>query len=156
FGMRADRGLEQPVSSVKDPCLYAVLALGAVLIFWNLGERYLWQDEAETALLAKSILLTGLPTACDGKNVISQELSREFGPDYLWRWSPWLQFYLAAGSFALFGPNTLSARLPFAVLGLLAIPLTYWLARRFLGCVNIARLSSLILATSVPFLLHTR
>ena len=154
--MRVDRGVERPVSSLKDPFLYAIIALGAVLIFWSLGERYLWQDEAETAMLAKSILRTGLPIAHDGKNVVSQELSREFGPDYMWRWSPWLQFYLAAGSFALFGPSTLSARLPFAVLGLSAVPLTYWLARRFMGCVNSARLSSLILATSVPFLLHTR
>ena len=67
-----------------------------------------------------------------------------------------MQFYIAAGSLGVLGPTTLAARLPFAVLGFLAVPLTYLLARRLFGRVAVARLSALFLALSVPFLLHTR
>src|ERR1700722_19719888 len=100
-------------SSRSDGVLWAILGLAAILLFWGIGDRSLWQDEAETALLGKNILRFGRPLAFDDANVISQEASKEFGPDYLWRWSPWVQFYIAAGSFAVFGPTTLAARLPF-------------------------------------------
>jgi hypothetical protein len=133
-----------------------VVILSAFLLFFGLGNRYLWQDEAESALLAKSILRTGLPIAFDGKNIVSQEMGNEFGPDFIWRWSPWVQFYIPAASFKIFQPTTLAARLPFALLGLLAVPLTYLLARCFFDRVEIARSSALVLATSVPFLLHAR
>jgi hypothetical protein len=143
-------------SSRSDGILCAILGLAAILLFWGLGDRSLWQDEAETALLGRNILRFGRPIASDGVNVISQEASKEFGPDYLWRWSPWIQLYLAAGSCAVFGPTTLAARLPFAILAFLAIPLTYWLARRLFDSIAVARLSALFLVLSVPFLLYSR
>jgi 4-amino-4-deoxy-L-arabinose transferase-like glycosyltransferase len=143
-------------SSRSDGVLWAILGLAAILLFWGLGDRSLWQDEAETALLGKNILHFGRPLAFDGANVISQEASKEFGPDYLWRWSPWIQLYIAAGSFAVLGPTTLAARLPFTVLAFLAIPLTYRLARRLFDSIAAARLSALFLALSAPFLLYAR
>jgi hypothetical protein len=150
----------------RDRYLWSILVLAAILLFSSLGSRNLWQDEAETALLAKRILRTGLPTASDGKNVVSQEMGRDYDSNYLWRWSPWMQFYLTAGSFAVFAPSeppsiagsgwTIAARLPFVLLGLVTIPLTYLLARRFLESVVVARLSAFFLTLSVPFLLHAR
>ena len=141
--------------------MVATLIVAAFLLFWSLDARYLWQDEAETALLAKSILKHGVPIGFDGKNVVSQEASKEFVagsrlPYFLWRWSPWVQFYIAAGSFSLFGVNTLAARLPFAFLGLLAVYLTYLLCPRLSETMTIARLSAFYLTVSVPFLLHVR
>ena len=79
-----------------------------------------------------------------------------FGPDLLWRWSPWLQFYLAAASFAVFGVTTFAARLPFACLGLLTVALTFFFTRRAFGSERLARLSAGLLGLSVPFLLHCR
>jgi 4-amino-4-deoxy-L-arabinose transferase-like glycosyltransferase len=154
-------GSVPPPVACKDLAFGAVVALSGLLLFWSLDGRLLWQDEAETALLAKSILKHGVPIGFDGTNVVSQEASKEFVADarlpaFLWRWSPWVQFYIAAGSFALLGPNTLSARLPFASLGLVAVCLTYIYARRLSGSRAIARLSALYLVTSVPFLLHVR
>jgi hypothetical protein len=143
-------------SSRSDGVLWAILGLAAILLFWGLGDRSLWQDEAETALLGKNILRFGRPIASDGVNVISQEASKEFGPDCLWHWSPWIQLYIAAGSFAVLGPTTLAARLPFALLAFLAIPLTYRLARRLFDSIAVARLGALFLALSVPFLLYAR
>jgi hypothetical protein len=144
------------VPARRDPVFWAVSLLAGLLLFWSLGGRCLWQDEAETALLGLSVLRTGVPTAYDGKNLISQEAGNEFGRDYVWRWSPWVQFYLVAPSLALFGRTTWAARLPFALLGLLTVPGTYLLARRLFNSVGVARLSALFLALSVPFLLHAR
>ncbi len=145
----------------KDRVLWAIVGLAGLLLFWALDGRRLWQDEAETALLGRNILRFGVPIAHDGTNVVSQEAGREFVPDrrfpaFLWRWSPWVQFYLAAGSLGIFGSTTFAARLPFAVLGLATVPATYLLARRLFLSVAVARLSALYLTLSVPFLLHAR
>jgi 4-amino-4-deoxy-L-arabinose transferase-like glycosyltransferase len=149
-----------PANSVsglwRDRSLWLIALLAGLLLFWNLDGRCLWEDEAETALLGRSILRSGLPYAWDGANLVSQEESREFGSDYLWRWSPWVQFYLAAGSMGLFGDSTVAARLLFAILGLSTVPLTYVLALRLFGSPVVARLSAFFLAVSVPFLLHAR
>jgi hypothetical protein len=140
----------------RDPVLWAILLLASFLILCSLGDRCLWQDEAETVLLAQGILRSGLPIARNGDNVVSQLQGEEYGPDFVWRWSPWMQNYLAAGSMRLLGQTTFAARLPFAVLGILSVALTYVLARRLFGPPAIARLSALLLVLSVPFLLHVR
>ena len=43
-------------SSRSDGVLWAIMGLAAVLLFWGLGDRTLWEDEAETALLGKNVL----------------------------------------------------------------------------------------------------
>jgi len=133
-----------------------LIAVGALLICSNLGNRYLWDDEAETALLARSVLVHGIPTAFDGKNLVSQELGLDSDSSFVWRWTPWLPQYLAAGSFALFGEGTLSARLPFALLGLLSLASMYALARRVFHEPWTAVLALAFLVFSVPFLLYVR
>jgi hypothetical protein len=140
----------------QDRVFWLIFVLAAGLLFWNLSGRCLWQDEAETALLGKNILHFGLPYAWDGANLVSQEYGSEFGEDYLWRWSPWVQFYLAAGSMSLFGYTTSGSRLLFALLGLFTIALTYVLAETLFQSRRISRLSMLFLTLSVPFLLHAR
>jgi len=134
----------------------AVTVAATVLIFAQLDQRLLWIDEAETALLGRSILVHGVPTAWDGTNLVSQEVGKEYGPDYVWRWTPWLAKYLVAGSFALFGESTFTARVPFALLGLLAVVSMYPLGiavfrDRWVGVGGMA-----FLAFSMPFLLHVR
>jgi len=145
-----------PARRFCDPVLAAFLILAAILLFWGLGRRDLWQDEAETAMLAKNILRFKLPIVFDGTNLVSSETGMEFGPDLLWRWSPWLQFYVTAGAMALGGFNAWAARLPFAFLGLLCLPLTFFFARRAFDSDRVARLSAVLLGLSVPFLLHCR
>ena len=77
--------------------------------------------------------------------------------NYLWRQTPWLSIYVAAASFALFDASTFTARLPFAVLGLLAVPSMYLLvARRAFGDRLTAVIAAGSLLLSVPFLLHVR
>ncbi len=133
-----------------------LLLLAALLIFTNLDDRRLWDDEAETALLAKSTLRFGVPLAWDGVTLISQECGTDYDSNYLWRQTPWLPIYVAAGSFALLDTSTFTARLPFALLGLLAVPSMYLLARRASGDRPTAMLAAGSLLLSVPFLLHVR
>jgi len=140
----------------RDPFLWAITLLGAVLLLVNLGGRALWEDEAETALLGRSILVHGKPVASNGINLISQEAGREFGADYVWRWSPWVQFYVGAAGLRLFGDSTFGARLPFALLAILVIPLVYVIGRRAFESILVARFATLTLATSPWFLLQSR
>ncbi len=122
-----DRATARAPDSVTVAAVAVVLA-SALLIFFSLDARILWMDEAETALLGRSILVHGVPTAFDGRNIVSQEVGREYGSDYVWRWTPWLDKYLAAAAFAVLGESTFSARFPFALLGLLCIISVYPLA----------------------------
>ena len=94
-----------------------ILALGAFLLLFHLDHRPFWQDEAETAVLAKRVLEYGVPRAYDGVNLVSQEAGHEYGPNYLWRWSPWLQIYVAAGAFRLGGSHHLRRTLALCVPG---------------------------------------
>ncbi|MGH7302732.1 MAG: ArnT family glycosyltransferase [Candidatus Rokuibacteriota bacterium] len=133
-----------------------LLLLAALLIFANLDDRRLWDDEAETALLAQNTLRFGVPVAWDGVSLISQECGADYDENYLWRQTPWLPIYLAAASFALLDVSTFTARLPFALLGLLAVPSMYLLARRASADRVTAVIGAGSLLLSVPFLLHAR
>jgi 4-amino-4-deoxy-L-arabinose transferase-like glycosyltransferase len=148
------------VKASKKTSEYVVIAvlltLSSALILANLGNIYLWQDEAETALLAKSTLSHGLPIAYDGRNYISQALGRDNGKDYVHLWHPWFPFYLLAGFFALFGTSTFVARLPFALLGISTILLTYVYGKRLWRTRRAGVLAAVLLMSSVPFLLLVR
>ncbi|MDD5628306.1 MAG: hypothetical protein PHU21_04530 [Elusimicrobia bacterium] len=139
-----------------DRWLVALLALGAVLIFWDLGGRDLWEDEAHTALLGRSIAARGLPYGTDGLNRVTAEAGRDLDQGGLWRWSPWLQFYAEAGAMKLLGPANWVCRLPFALAGLGCVALVYLLGLRLWSSLSAARWSAAVLLASVPFLLHVR
>ena len=140
-----------------DPILVLALVAAGLLLFYNLGQRPLWQDEAETACLAKNVLKYGTPIAFDGKNLISQEEGLEFGSTgYLWRWSPWLQIYLQALGFIIFGPGSTGARAPFAFAAWLTVLFTYLLVKKASGDLAWARISALLLSLSIPFIMFAR
>jgi len=134
----------------------ALVLIAALLIFPSLDDRYLWEDEAETALLARNVLRFGVPVAWDGATLISQECGTDYDANYLWRQTPWLPIYVTAGSFTLLGATTYAARLPFALLGLLSVFSMYLLGIRVFGNRLIALLAAASLLLSVPFLLHVR
>ena len=101
-----DRAADRVTSRAPDAVTVAALAvvlISASLIFFSLDQRILWIDGGRRPRFGRSILDRGVPTAFDGRNVISQELGREYGPDYVWRWTPWLDKYLAAAAFAVLG-----------------------------------------------------
>jgi 4-amino-4-deoxy-L-arabinose transferase-like glycosyltransferase len=143
------------VQHLLSPILI-IVAVGAFLLFFHLDHRPFWQDEAETACLAKNVLKYGVPRAYDGVNIISQEQGQEYDQNFLWRWSPWLQIYVTAAAFWVGGLTTYAGRFPFALLGLACIILVYQLVRRNFGDRNWALMSAALLTCSVPFLLYAR
>ena len=133
-----------------------LLILTLFLIFKNLSNNYLWQDEAESAVLARSILEFGYPRAYDGTNIINPNIYSGFGKEYQWKFHPWAHFYLISLSHIISGENAFSSRLPFAILGFLSIIIVFLLAKKLFKKDNIALLSVLFLSTSIPFILHVR
>jgi hypothetical protein len=104
----------------------ALTAVGAVLLLWNLGRPLLWQDEAETAVRAQTILDTGLPRVARRGVVATAQpslVAYEGNAEGVWTWNTWLPAYLCAASFTVFGQTPFAARLPFALAGIL----TLWL-----------------------------
>jgi 4-amino-4-deoxy-L-arabinose transferase-like glycosyltransferase len=133
-----------------------VLAVAATFLFARLGQRYLWQDEAQTALLSRTVLEHGVALGTDGRNFFSQEVGAEYGAHYLWRWHTWLPFYVTAGSFRLLGVTTLAARLPFALFGLATILLSYRYALATFRDRRVALVAASLLTFCVPFLILAR
>ena len=137
--------------------VWVLLVAGLLLLLPNLGNIYLWQDEAETALLSQRLGQYGLPLAFDGRNLIRQApMDVQYTADWVWVYHPWLPFLFTALSFALLGPTTFAARLPFALAGLATVLLLYDSVRRHLKDQRLAMLSSSLLLLSIPFLLHAR
>ena len=70
-------------NSVQRIILCVILLGSLCLLLANLGNQYLWEDEAQTALISKTILTEGVPRGYDGKNFFSQEGGAEYGDNYL-------------------------------------------------------------------------
>jgi 4-amino-4-deoxy-L-arabinose transferase-like glycosyltransferase len=126
------------------------------LLLANLGNQYLWQDEAQTALVSKTILTEGVPRGYDGKNFFSQEEGAEYGNNYIWRWHTWLPFYVLAGFYKVLGISTFVSRLPFVLFGFGTVLLTYFFARQLWPGTRVPAITAALLAISVPFLLLCR
>src|SRR5213080_1596500 len=151
--MKASKGFGTLVSHWP----LAVLAtIAGVLIFTNLGSDYLWEDEGDTAALASNILKFGVPKAWDGGAFLDSDHGARLNRDLVMVTHPWVQYYLTAGSFLLFGQNTFAARFPFAVAGWLSILFVYLFLWRFAGSRLIAFSAAALLVSSVQFLLYVR
>ncbi len=133
-----------------------VLLLSLIVLLPGLGNQFLWQDEAQTALIAGTVLTGGIPLGYDGKNFFSQELGREYSENYIWRWQPWLPFYVLAAFFAILGKSTFAARLPFALFGIATTVLAYRFAATLWQSRRAGFFAALVLLMNVPFLLLTR
>ncbi|MBN1342679.1 MAG: glycosyltransferase family 39 protein [Phycisphaerae bacterium] len=155
--MAASLGGNDSVFDRVDAVLFVGLVLaGALVLIPNLGDRCLWQDEAECALVAEGILRTGLPMAWDGRLLATQLRGIELTDSFLWAWTPWGMHYSAAAGMALFGHTPFGARMPFALLGSLSIGLTYLVARRLVRQRWPSLLAALLLMSSVQYLLLMR
>ena len=126
------------------------------MLFTRLGDTLMWQDEAQTALVAQTIPAHGIPLGFDGKNYFTQTGGRDMGAGLVWKYHPWLPFYLCAVSLACFGKSTLAARLPFAFLGLATILLLYGFALRLYQRRVIGWIAAGLLTFSIPFILLAR
>src|ERR1700737_2329970 len=133
-----------------------VAVLGLALVLTNLGTDYLWADEGDTAVLASSILKFGVPKAWDGVTFTDSDLGARENQQLVMVGTPWVQYYVAAASFLLFGQNTFAARLPFALAGWFTVLLGFRLIRRLTGDWRAAFCGALLMLGSVQFLLYAR
>jgi hypothetical protein len=93
----------------------AFLLLGAYDRLHSLGADSLWNDEAQSTLLAISVLRHGYPV------ITSQHLINNFEPLYP---------YFEALSVIVLGQTNVAYRLPSAVFGILLIPVSYYVGSR--------------------------
>jgi len=133
-----------------------VAVLGLAILLTNLGADYLWADEGDTAVLASSIVKFGIPKAWDGVTFTDSDLGARENQQLVMVSTPWVQYYVAAASFLLFGENTFAARLPFALAGWFTVLLGYRLIRRLTGDWKAALCGALLVLGSVQFLLYAR
>lgn len=168
-------------SLVRTAAPFFLGGLAALLLLWGLTNRYLWQDEAATAVLAERMLQFGRPLAYDGVNLITIDWYRREDPatisqrtanpqaavqyyvdrgdvkaDTSWKFQPWGQFVVAAVSLKALGKTTLAARLPFAIAGILAVVLWYRFVLANFGNRLLATLSALFLVCNAYWILHSR
>ena len=150
--------MSTPRPAAFDRFWFVLLLVPPLLLLPSLGSSFLWQDEAETALLAQRVAEHGLPLADDGVGpVISdQEGQRDLNDQGVWIWSPWLDKYVAAAGLAVFGDTALGARLPFALLGWAALALAYAMLRDVTRQRWTSRYALVLLAGSVWFLVYAR
>jgi 4-amino-4-deoxy-L-arabinose transferase-like glycosyltransferase len=147
----------QKTTSYSVAVAYFVLfALSFSLLFYHLDNHLLWGDEAETAVLAKNVVQFGVPQTFNGTNYILLHGKMDETPTHVWIWSPWMQDYLTASSFMLFGPSTWSARAPFALIGCCSLLLLGLTAFKIYRSHWVALGAVALLATSEVFLLHAR
>jgi 4-amino-4-deoxy-L-arabinose transferase-like glycosyltransferase len=155
--------------------------LAAVLLGANLGHRYLWQDEAATAVLANRMFRYGKPLAYDGRNLITMDVTTvsdepqlgaatssaeagvnyfvergDFKADTTWIGQPWGQFVAAGMSLKLLGQSTLAARLPFALAGLTTAVLLYLFARSAVDDWLVGAVAAALLLGNVYWIEHMR
>lgn len=125
--------------------LFLIIGLGLLLRVWQLGvyPATLYGDEQAFSWNAYNILKTG---------------QDEYGTSYPLQFRSFDDYkapvpvYLLVPLFALFGMTPFIIRLPIALAGVLTIPATYWLARRFFTK-RVSLLSAFFLAIS-PWHIH--
>lgn len=97
----------------------ALIVIGAAY-FYHLDRPLLWDDEADTGILARNTLHHGVPIAYDGRNVAVYDNGEQLNRGLLSKKTPWVQYYVGALSLKLFGDDTAGLRLLFAIVGLAA------------------------------------
>jgi len=98
-------------------CHFLVFFIVLVVSVSGLGYRSLWQDEMETAERGRTIVESGFPLVIDSSGNLSTNVGgREIEEGTVHRYSPWIQFYVAAIGLSLPIENRDRAvRVPFAV-----------------------------------------
>ncbi len=179
LGAKTEIPVKKNILGMAAPLLLAVIA--AVLLLWGLSNKYLWQDEAATAVLSQRMLQFGRPLAYDGVNLITIDYFKteepasiaqrttdpqaavqyyihrgDYKADTSWRFQPWGQFVVTAISLKTLGSTTLAARLPFALAGIATVLLLYRFVLANFGNPLMALLAALFLVFNAYWILHAR
>ena len=123
---------------MQRPLAIFIAALCAFMLFWRLDGVPIWRDEATTAVWGRLMAQSGswLPYVHDrekGQLLVQDDDGHDVNSDLLPAMQSYLQFYVSALGFKLLGVSTLTARLPFALIGALALFLLYRLGVELFG-----------------------
>jgi len=136
--------------------VFLIFTVSSLVFLPNLSRHFLWQDEAQTALISRSILSNGIPYGHDEKNSFSQEFGAENAQGGVYKWHPWIPFYIHATFFQFFGQSDYIARLPDALFGIGTVLLCLWTVRSTGKGIRASLLAAGILMLMIPFLLLSR
>jgi len=132
-----------------------IFVIISILMVPNFSNMFLWDDEGETVLLGKNILLYGIPKVYDGKNLVARN-AEMFNSDFIWTWSSWLHLYISSLSFLFFGFSTFGSRFIFVMIGILSFfPIVILLRKISINKLHYY-LSILFLLFFVPYYLYSR
>jgi 4-amino-4-deoxy-L-arabinose transferase-like glycosyltransferase len=141
--------------SIRVVVMVLTLLISAVLLFAGLGHYPLWDDEAQTCLIAQGVWATGDTSAELGQNLFAYHEGLVIR-DRKERSSPPLQFYIAAPFVGVGGNSALPARIPFALFGLGTIALMLrWAWKSCADNVTMALLAMAIVG-NVSLMLYLR
>lgn len=135
--------------------LITLLVIFGLLSILGAKKHPLWPDEAYTGVFARNVMNFGYPTAWDGQNIAAYRNGKVLNTQLIDSVTPWLQYYVTAASFKLFGISTFSARLPFIIASLITVWISYRLASSGSQKLHYRFVSLLLMCTSVPFILFS-
>jgi hypothetical protein len=123
---RAAANQSQAPLSRTHVCIgLAIIGAAAVLLFARLGHYALWDDEAHVGLSAIGVWRTGDTSVVIDHNIMAYRNGSQLRNFHL-RFIPPLPFYLAAPFIGLMGNESLPARLPFAISGMICVIFIVW------------------------------
>lgn len=124
--------------------LIIVLFFSSFILLWRLGENHLIEfDEAIYAVIAQNIVKSG------------DFLRLTLRGDVPWLDKPPLYIWLSAISIKLFGPSSLSVRIPSALFGIGTIILTYLFGKILFGK-WVGFIAAMVLASTIGFVYYSR
>jgi 4-amino-4-deoxy-L-arabinose transferase-like glycosyltransferase len=136
--------------------LIFLIFIGGFLLFWNLGNYYLWGDEGVTAFYGKAITKLGWPLGFDGRNLHQTKNGLYLNFNLLPHLDAWLQYYTASASMIIFGKNSFGARAIFAIIGLATVIMQYQFVSKFFQNNRLALINCVFIVFSVSFILFSR
>ncbi len=107
-----------------------------ILLFWRLDDAVLERDEADTAVVASDMVTRAswVPRYLDGPQLLAPGADgHDFNRQFLPSMQSWLEYYVDAVAFRLFGVSTEVARFPFALLGIVSLIALYRTGRALFG-----------------------
>lgn len=156
YGQTNSAAVAKMIKYLKSYGFLLLFVWAAFLLFKGLGNAPLWDDEASTAWYARNILHAGVPTAWDGKNIFAPIDGIELNDDLVVASIPWLHYYIAAGSVALFGDSAWATRFPFALIGLLSVIFFFFSLKKMFSEQKFIWFGTILYIHSLPFLIYSR
>ena len=144
--------MKQIIRSHKG--LYFLIPYAFLVIFFGLNNSALQVDEGADTFVSSTILKNSFPYHHDGINTTMEYA--KVRDDGLFLYRTWVPFYLQAGSLFIFGKTTFSARMPFALIGVMSSVVLYFFTLKLTKKKSIAFLATLFLISSVPAIIYFR